>query len=244
MLPPHPESDLLWFIAHYAPELDDWERDIFLAVREAAFYFYPVYACQIMNEGWASYWHARLPREADFRPPPLYLDAIKSHSDVVRPFAGEPQLALQITPCHPGFSLWEKIIERDGIAAARQICRDEDDFSFIRNHLDQELIERLDLFAYETRCDGETRAVSRELDAVREAILGPKYNYGAPGIAVTLMHDDGSLTLTHDYQRDGRGLELNHAERVLDYLVRVWRRPVTLQTADFRGVLRTLSAKP
>jgi stage V sporulation protein R len=46
----------------YAPELQDWERDIFLAVREEAFYFYPVHACQIMNEGWASYWHARLLR--------------------------------------------------------------------------------------------------------------------------------------------------------------------------------------
>jgi stage V sporulation protein R len=68
VLPPYPEHDLLWFIARYAPDLEGWERDIFLAVREEAFYFYPVYACQIMNEGWASYWHARLLREADFLP--------------------------------------------------------------------------------------------------------------------------------------------------------------------------------
>src|SRR5690606_17630975 len=39
--PPHPESDLLWFIAHYAPDMEDWERDIFLAVRDESFYFYP-----------------------------------------------------------------------------------------------------------------------------------------------------------------------------------------------------------
>jgi stage V sporulation protein R len=32
-VPPHPEYDLLWFIAHYGPELEDWERDVFLAVR-------------------------------------------------------------------------------------------------------------------------------------------------------------------------------------------------------------------
>ncbi len=67
-VPPHPERDLLWFIAHYAPEMESWERDIFLAVREESFYFYPVFATQIMNEGWASYWHARLLREADFVP--------------------------------------------------------------------------------------------------------------------------------------------------------------------------------
>ena len=41
-VPPHPERDLLWFVANYAPEMESWERDIFLAVREESFYFYPV----------------------------------------------------------------------------------------------------------------------------------------------------------------------------------------------------------
>jgi stage V sporulation protein R len=48
-LPSHPERDLLWFIATYAPEMESWERDIFLAVREESFYFFPVHATQIMN---------------------------------------------------------------------------------------------------------------------------------------------------------------------------------------------------
>src|SRR5262249_62096140 len=34
-VPPHPEKDLLWFLAHYAPEMESWERAIFLAAREA-----------------------------------------------------------------------------------------------------------------------------------------------------------------------------------------------------------------
>ena len=37
--PPRPEKDLLWFVANHAPEMDDWERDIFLTVREESFYF-------------------------------------------------------------------------------------------------------------------------------------------------------------------------------------------------------------
>ena len=118
-VPPHPERDLLWFIAHYAPELESWERDIFLAVREESFYFYPVFACQIMNEGWASYWHARLLREANFLPQQAYLDAIKSHSDVVRPVAADQQVALAINPYHLGFSMWEHIVESDGLERAR-----------------------------------------------------------------------------------------------------------------------------
>ncbi|HAT33711.1 MAG TPA: stage V sporulation protein R [Janthinobacterium sp.] len=242
-IPPQAEYDLLWFIAQHAPELDDWERDIFLAVREEAFYFYPVFACQIMNEGWASYWHARLLREASFLPDDLYVSAIKSHSDVVRPYAAERQLALSVNPYHLGFCLWERIIERDGIAAARRICREEDDFGFIRNYLDQEMAERLDLFVYESRKDGETRIVNRDIHAIREAILAPKYNYGAPCIAVSQLHEDGSLVLKHDHQRDGRGLELSQAERVMEYVGRVWRRPVTLHTVDFRGLARTITHK-
>ncbi|MGX9713337.1 SpoVR family protein [Janthinobacterium lividum] len=243
LLPPQPEYDLLWFIAQHGPELADWERDIFLAVREESFYFYPVYACQIMNEGWASYWHARLLREADFLPPALYLSAIKSHSDVVRPYAGEHQQALAVNPYHLGFCMWGHIIEREGLARARQICRDDDDCSFIRNYLDGELADRLGLFMHESRRDGETRLASRDLRAIREAILAPKYNYGAPCIAVTLLNDDGSLVLRHDHQRDGRGLDLERAEQVLAYIARVWRRPVTLHTADFRGTPRVLRSK-
>ena len=243
LLPPQPEYDLLWFIARYGPELADWERDIFLAVREESFYFYPVYACQIMNEGWASYWHARLLREASFLPPSLYLSAIRAHSDVVRPYAGSHQLALAINPYHLGFCMWEAIIEREGLARARQICQEDDDFSFIRNYLDDALADRLGLFVHESRRDGETRLASRDIHAIREAILAPKYHYGAPCVAATLLNDDGSLVLRHDHQRDGRGLDLEQAQQVLAYIARVWRRPVTLHTADFRGMPRVLNSK-
>lgn len=244
LLPPYPELDLLWFTARYAPELQDWERDIFLAVREEAFYFYPVQACQIMNEGWASYWHARLLREADFLPPELYLQALRAHSDVVRPYGNEQDVALAINPYHLGFAIWEDIIERDGIEAARRICAEEDDFGFIRNHLSARLAEQLDLFSYQERSDGETRVLSRNIHDVNEAILGPKYNYGAPCIAVERMNEDHSLVLRHDHQRDGRGLDLALAGQVLQYLAQVWRRPVTLHTADYRGVARTMQIMP
>ena len=41
-LPLQPEPDLLWFIAQYTPDMADWEQDIFLAVREEAYYFHPI----------------------------------------------------------------------------------------------------------------------------------------------------------------------------------------------------------
>lgn len=241
-LPPQPEYDLLWFIANYAPEMEGWERDIFLAVREESFYFYPVFACQIMNEGWASYWHARLLREADFLPGDLYVSAIKAHSDVVRPYAAESQLALAVNPYHLGFSMWEHIIETKGLEAARQICKEEDDFGFIRNYLDRDLAEKLELFVYETHEDGDIRIADRDIHAIREAILAPKFNYGAPRIAATKVHIDGSLELTHDHKSDGRGLDVHRAERVLEYITRVWRRPVILNTVGDSGNARVLTS--
>ena len=242
-VPPHPEYDLLWFIAHYGQELEDWERDIFLAVREESFYFYPVFACQIMNEGWASYWHARLLREAAFLPHELYLSAIKIHSDVVSAYASDAQTALAVNPYHLGFQMWENIVEKEGIARARAILRDEDDFGFIRNYLDRELAEKLSLFVYEARRDGEIKVASRDINAVRESILAPKFSFGSPRIGVSELAADGSLTLLHDHHADGRGLDTERAKKVIEYIRRVWRRPVYLHTVDSTGRALELASK-
>ncbi len=240
-LPPNPERDLLWFIAKYAPEMEDWERDIFLAVREESFYFYPVFASQIMNEGWASYWHARLLREADFLPQNEYLDAIKTHSDVVRPHAAGQQAALAVNPYHLGFVMWEKIVEADGLKKAFQIRAEDDDFSFVRNYLTEDLAEELELFRYESGKDGTIRVVDSGIHDIREAILAPKYNFGAPQVFAKHVAVDGSLDLVHEHETDGRGLDVQRTERVLDYIGQVWRRPVRLTTVDGEGNEKVIS---
>ena len=241
-IPPHRERDLLWFIASYAPEMESWERDIFLAVREESFYFYPVFATQIMNEGWASYWHARLLREADFVPQQAYLDAIKCHSDVVRPMAADQQVALAVNPYHLGFSLWEKIIATEGLEAARSIMQQDDDFSFVRNHLTREIAEELGLFRFNARSDGQIKVMENDLAALHESLLAPKYNFGAPSVAAAHIRNDGALELEHDHRTDGRGLDLERGRKVLEYVRRVWRRPVTLHTVDQNGAELEISS--
>jgi stage V sporulation protein R len=231
-IPPHPERDLLWFIAQYAPELEPWERDIFLAVREESFYFYPVFACQIMNEGWASYWHARLLREADFLPQSAYVDAIKCHSDVVRPSASGESVALSTNPYHLGFSIWEKIVEAQGLDAARKIMCEDDDFGFVRNHLTMELAQELKLFRFKGPATGTLTVQEMDLPMLHEALLAPKYAFGAPTVNATRVHVDGKLELVHDHTVDGRGLDPERARKVLEYVARVWRRPVTIATVD------------
>jgi stage V sporulation protein R len=234
-IPPHPERDLLWFMAQYAPELEGWERDVFLAVREESFYFYPVFATQIMNEGWASYWHARLLREADFLPQSAYVDAIKCHSDVVRPIAGDQQVALGVNPYHLGFSMWENIVEKQGIEKAREIMQQDDDFSFVRNYLDAELAEKLKMFRYDAESNGSIKVVDNDLNSLHEALLAPKYNFGAPTVAAKHIRVDGTLELLHDHLTDGRGLDPERGKKVLEYMQRVWRRPVVLHTVNDKG---------
>lgn len=239
-VPPRPERDLLWFMAQYGPDLEDWERDILQAVREESFYFYPLLACQIMNEGWASYWHARLLREAEFLPGNVYVDAIKTHSDVVRPYAGDEAIALQINPYHLGFRIWERIFDEQGSAAAFEIRAREDDFSFVRNFLDEPLAIELQLFNYSLfqrrrGADLRVRVEDRDIDLLRENILKPKFNYGAPRVEVNELGPDGSLNLVHDHATDGRGLDLERAQQVIDYIHRIWRRPVRITTVDQRG---------
>jgi stage V sporulation protein R len=241
-VPPHPERDLLWFVANYAPEMESWERDIFLAVREESFYFYPVFATQIMNEGWASYWHARLLREADFVPQQAYVDAIKCHSDVVRPIAADSQVSLSINPYHLGFSMWEKIVEKEGLERARAIMEQDDDFGFVRNHLSRELAEELGLFRYNARSDGQVKVLELDLAGLHEAILAPKYNFGAPVVCAQHIRNDGTLELVHDVSVDGRGLDLERSRKVLDYLHRVWRRPLVLTTVNQTGATLELTA--
>jgi stage V sporulation protein R len=239
--PPNPEQDLLWFIANYAPDLADWERDIFLAVREESYYFYPVFACQIMNEGWACHWHAKLLREANFLSQGDYLDAIKTHSDVVRPQASGNQVSLTLNPYHVGFCIWENIFETYGAERAFEIRTQDDDFSFIRNYLTEDIARELNLFQYVAKKDGSVDVVEMNIHELHEAILSSKFNFGAPNVMAANVDVDGTLHLQHDHKIDGRGLDLKRTEKVLEYVQRVWRRTVKLDTVDARGAARTLS---
>jgi stage V sporulation protein R len=41
--------------------------------------------------------------------------------------------------------------------------------------------------------------------------------------------------LSHDHASDGRGLDAQRARKVLEYVSRVWRRPVRLETINASG---------
>ena len=55
--PSEPQENLLYFIEKHAPLLAPWQREIVRIVRKVAQYFYPQRQTQVMNEGWATFWH-------------------------------------------------------------------------------------------------------------------------------------------------------------------------------------------
>jgi stage V sporulation protein R len=58
--PEEPQENLLYFIEKNAPLLEPWQREVVRIVRKIAQYFYPQRQTQVMNEGWATFWHYTL----------------------------------------------------------------------------------------------------------------------------------------------------------------------------------------
>ena len=67
---------------------------------------------------------------------------------------------------------------------------------------------------------------------LHDALLAPKYGFGAPTVSAARVHVDGKLELLHDHVTDGRGLDPERGRKVLEYIARVWRRQVTITTVD------------
>src|SRR5207249_4296625 len=60
--PAEPQKDVLLFLIENGP-LEHWQREILWMIREEAYYFAPQAQTKIMNEGWATYWHAKIMTE-------------------------------------------------------------------------------------------------------------------------------------------------------------------------------------
>jgi spore cortex formation protein SpoVR/YcgB (stage V sporulation) len=57
VFPREPQENILYFIEKNAPLLQPWQRELVRIVRKVSQYFYPQKQTQVMNEGWACFWH-------------------------------------------------------------------------------------------------------------------------------------------------------------------------------------------
>jgi stage V sporulation protein R len=260
--PLEPEENLLYFIEKHAPLLDPWQREVVRIVRKIAQYFFPQRQTQVMNEGWATFWHYTLLNrlfDEGLVSDAFMLEFLQSHTNVVyQPSYNQPWYN-GVNPYALGFAMWQDI---------KRICEDpteEDrhwfpefagtpwletfdfamrnfkDESFIAQYLSPKLMRDFRMFAV-LDDDRESRLkVSAIHDEwgyrrVRE-ILSDHYNLGArePNIQVwnVDLRGDRSLTLRHQqYRRRPLG---DSADRVMRHLARLWGFTVRLESVDDDG---------
>jgi stage V sporulation protein R len=241
--PVEPEEDILLFVRDHNLQLAEWEKDLLTMVHEQAQYFIPQIETKIMNEGWASFWHKRILEALDL-PQSLRIEFLVRHTQVLSPAPGG------LNPYHVGMKVWEDIEQRwshpdpeeeakpgaakkapkDKLFEVREVERDS---SFLRRYLTEELIRELNLFEYQSR--GNEKVVSRVADeenwqSIKDTLI---QNVGTGTIPVIKIEDadygnNRGLFLRHGH--DGRDLQLEHAEKTLQYLRQLWGREVVLET--------------
>jgi len=222
-IPLEPEYDILGFISQYA-DIENWKADIIDIVRDEAAYFMPQMQTKIMNEGWASFWHYRLLHKLDL-PQEYHIPFLKSHNQVLRPHVGG------LNPYHIGFEIFKKIEARHGIEEcfiARETCND---VSFIRQYLLEEDARELGLFSFSRQKDEyKVDEISDEdgWSEVKSALLKNVGGSSIPVIYVKELTEDDVLVLEHEH--DGRDLDLNHADEVVEHVHRLWECEVKLFT--------------
>jgi stage V sporulation protein R len=242
-VPVEPEEDILLFIRDHNPQLAEWEQDLLTMVHEQAQYFIPQIETKIMNEGWASFWHKRILEALDL-PQSLKIEFLIRHTQVLSPTPGG------LNPYHIGMKVWEDIEQRwsrpdpeeekkpetkkksaaEKLFEVREVERDS---SFLRRYLTEELIRELNLFEYQSR--GNEKVISRVADdenwqSIKDTLI---QNVGTGTIPVIKIDDadynkNRGLFLKHSH--DGRDLQLEYAEKTLQYLRQLWGREIILET--------------
>jgi stage V sporulation protein R len=235
-----PEKDLIYYIMRNSPVLKDWQRDVMAMIHEEMEYFVPQMQTKVMNEGFASYWHARIMRELDL-PDVEHVEFAELHSGVVSPQKG------QLNPYYLGYKIFEDIERRwdnptaeererfgrkggEGRAKLFEVREMESDVSFLRNYLTEELCEELDLFVFELVDEEEWTVTEKRWQKVRDQLVANMTNFGFPYIVVADGDYNGNRELYLKHQYESAELDTAYARRVLEHVHTLWGRPVHLET--------------
>lgn len=241
--PEKPEKDILYFLYRYAPHLQPWQRDIIDIVRSEMLYFVPQMQTKVMNEGWASTWHARIMRELGDRGIITDGETVEFahlHSSVLTPSR------TSMNPYYIGYKVFEDIERRwdnptkeeqerfgrkPGMGKQKlfEVREMESDVSFLRNYLTEDLIKDLDLYIYKK--DGDEWVISdKNWRNVRDTIVANMTNFGSPYLVVDNGDYRGNRELYIKHLYEGQELDVPYAEKTLQYVHALWGRPVHLET--------------
>jgi stage V sporulation protein R len=269
--PQEPQENLLYFIEKYAPLLEPWQREVVRIVRKISQYFYPQRQTQVMNEGWATFWHYTILNQ-------LYdegvvgngfmIEFLQSHTNVVYQPAVESPHYSGINPYALGFAMMRDIrrICEEPTEEDRQwfpdiagtdwrksldfAMRNFKDESFIAQYLSPKLIRDFHFFTVLDDDADDKLSISAIHDEsgyhyVRQR-LAEQYNLGnrEPNIQVWSVDTRGNRALTLRHTQFQRRPLNQQAEEVLRHVGRLWGFDTLLQTVDPEGVvLGTLEVK-
>ncbi len=265
--PSEPQENLLYFIEKNAPRLEPWQREIVRIVRKIAQYFYPQRQTQVMNEGWATFWHYTLLNhlyEEGKLTDGFMMEFLQSHTNVVYQPPYFSRAYSGINPYALGFSMFQdlrRICEHpteedrrwfpelagsDWVKSLDFAMRNFKDESFVAQYLSPKLIRDMKLFAVVDDDREEKLAITAIHDdtgyrAVRQ-LLAEQYNLGnrEPNIQIydVDVYGNRSLTLRH-YTHNRRPLGDSTAE-MLRHIARLWGYTVRLESLDQDGETRTV----
>jgi spore cortex formation protein SpoVR/YcgB (stage V sporulation) len=260
--PSEPQENLLYFIEKHSPLLEPWQREIVRIVRKIAQYFYPQRQTQVMNEGWATFWHHRLLNtlyDDGLLSNGMMLEWMGSHTNVIfQPPAGHRAYS-GINPYALGFAMYTDIkrmceapTDEDrawfpDIAGAPWLptldhaMRNFKDESFIGQYLSPRLMRDMRLFAiHDDASQTELEVAAIHDDAGYQRLrqsLSQQYDLGTrePNIQVwnVNLRGDRTLTLRHtQYQNRPLG---DATIEVLRHVARLWGFGVQLESIDGKG---------
>lgn len=266
--PEEPQENLLYFLEKNAPLLAPWQREIIRIVRKISQYFYPQRQTQVMNEGWATFWHYTLLNH-------LYdegkvndgfiMEFLTSHTNVVFQPPFDAPYYNGINPYALGFNMFQDI---------KRICQnptDEDkewfpdmagsdwletlhfamsnfkDESFIQQFLSPKLMRDFHLFGIYDDADKSNYRVEAIHDEkgyrnLRE-MLARQYDLSMrePNIQVWSvdLEGDRSLTLRHTMHNETPLSADTH--EVLKHLHLLWGFDIHLETYHEKRMVKRIS---
>lgn len=270
--PAEPQENLLYFFEKNAPLLEPWQRELIRIVRKMAQYFYPQRQTQVMNEGWATFWHYTLLNELydqGFVSDGFMMEFLQSHTSVVyQPTFDSPYYS-GINPYALGFAMMSDIRRiceeptdedrywfpdmagtKDWVKSLQFAMRNFKDESFIAQYLSPKIIRDFKLFSVlddDNYPDLEIAAIHNEKGYrhVRHA-LSDQYNLGSrePNIQVYSVDHRGDRSLTLRHTRYNRKPMSDSTPEVLKHLHQLWGFKVRLESVDEDGKVELVGECP
>lgn len=250
--------DVIQFILEHSAflnkEENKWMKSVVEVVRNTSLFFQPQIRTKIMNEGWASYWHEHL-FLADERIQGHEVEYARVNSGVTTmPRVGLNPYALGMRL----FEYIEELAEKGKLSHRFQRIADErarkefdektgkgkafishvrenfSDFLFINTFLDQEFINRHNLFVVGKRLNRdrmvwEYYVKSRKVEDYRQMVLDSLYH--PPFIEVSKENSgNGALYLNHRFE--GKPLYKDYIPHTMMGIEYLWGKPVKLETSE------------